>query len=62
MTECKNLFMPKILYKKLKSIPCNVNGIETNLPFTSYLSECELDKRKAEEQVAKETKANNKIL
>jgi len=36
--------------------------VETNLLLTSYLPEWKQDKRKFEEQVAKDTKGNNKLF
>lgn len=52
----------KILFKKWKSSSYNANGVETNLPLISYLPEWKQDKRKFEEQVAKDTKGNNKLF
>lgn len=64
MAKSRNIFIPKKKkkFKKWKSISCNANGVETNLPLISYLPEWKQDKRKFEEQVAKDTKGANKLF
>lgn len=62
MAKSRNIFIPKILLKKWKSSSCNANGVETNLLLISYLLQWKQDKRKFEEQVAKDTNGNNKLF
>lgn len=62
MAKSRNIFLPKKLCKKWKSSSCNANGVESNLLLISYLTEWKQDKRKFEEQVAKDTEGNNKLF
>lgn len=62
MAKSKDIFIPKILFKKWKSSSCNADGVETNLLLVSYLPEWKQEKRKFQEQIGKDTKGNNKLF
>lgn len=61
MAKSRDIVIPKILFKKWKSSSCNANGEETNILLVSYVPEWKHDKRKFQEQIAKDTKGNNKL-